>query len=68
MQEYCKTWWGREGPEWAAAQGVAVDVIIDCFGRAPARRHGEPYPPPTVEDVRELLTDGWLLSWITEDR
>jgi hypothetical protein len=62
--------WGCDcGPEWAAAQGVSVEVVTDYLGRAP-RLVGEDelYPPLTPDDVRDALDDGWLLAYWRRNR
>jgi len=56
-------WRRLDGPEWAAAQGYDVALIVGEFLRAPDREDSSFTLPPSLETVAGLLVDGRLLAW-----
>lgn len=63
--ELCDTWRSNAGPEYAAEQGVPVNVIVEHLGRAPLGTLDELelLGPPTTDDIRAWLAEGWILKW-----
>ena len=60
-----KAWKHNAGPEYAAEQGVPLDVIVEVYGRAPRGTLDELelLGPPTTDDIRDWLAEGWVLEW-----